>query len=151
MKIITYTTRKFPLVLLLILLFITNSCKKPGAISYPTSFNYGENLLGKSTSELLNGESYSLEANLTKRCDLKIVITNLSEESSPGVKPRWNMDYITGWTVGNYNADGTQSFTTLQPGTSDLQLVFIGTTPGKCQVDFYENSGNITNTKVFTW
>lgn len=134
------------------LLLIISSCRKPGTITYPTSINYGENLLGMSGT-VVKGESYSVEADLGKNAVLKIVITNLSDQNPDLTipRPRWLTAYDKGWVVDDYSYTTlNQSFQTTYQGKSDMKLVFQGS-PGKCRIDFYENSGKITNTKSYSW
>jgi hypothetical protein len=134
------------------ILLTLSSCKKVGAVTYPTSINYGENLLNMS-GPLVKGESYSVEATLGKNASLKIVITNLSDQDPDLTipKPRWLTVYEKGWKADDYSYSAlNQSYQTLFQGTSDMKIVFQGS-PGKCRIDFYENSGNITNTKTYSW
>jgi hypothetical protein len=133
------------------LLLLTISCNKVGSITYPKSTNYGENLLARTENYVEKGESYSLEADLTKKCDLKIVITNTSEintdpEADP---PKWAFNNNKGWTIGNYESKA-QIFTTTVIGKNDLNIVFSGE-EGSCRIDYYENTSSITRTKTISW
>ncbi len=132
------------------ILLIIGSCTKKGIVSYPVSTNYGENLLSMS-GDLVKGESYSVEANLSKKTTMKIVIVNTSNQN-PDLTipiPRWAFTYEKGWKAGNYE-NGQQTFETATPGNNDMKIVFQGT-PGSCRIDFYENSSIITNTKLYNW
>jgi hypothetical protein len=133
------------------LLLLTFSCNKVGSITYPQSTNYGENLLARTENYVEKGESYSLEADLTKRCDLKIVITNTSEiNTNPDANPpKWAFNNNKGWTIGNYESK-SQTFTTTVIGKNDLNIVFSGE-EGSCRIDYYENTSTITRTKTISW
>ena len=135
-----------------ILLSVFPSCTKKGQISYPKSTNYGENIFNLASGELISTESYSLEANLTKKSTLTVVLTNLSETpKDPFVqKPRWVYAYVKGWRPDNVIND-SQEFTTLQVGNNDMKLVFVGVN-GSCKMDVFENgSAAPIMTKYFTW
>jgi hypothetical protein len=145
------TKKYFNCISILAIVLISYSCNKVGAITYPVSTNYGENLLSRSQNYVTKGESYSLEANLEKKCDLRIVITNTSTISSdPAAKPAvWAYNYNKGWTIGNYESK-SQTFSTSNIGNNDLNFVFSGEN-GSCRVDYYENKSTITQTKIFNW
>lgn len=135
---------------LTLLLFTSISCKEKGKVGYPVSQNYGENLLTLDKDSLIPGKSYSLEVELSRKSELEIIITNLGTEDEPSVvTSKWKYDYNDGWTIGNY-ANGQQSFRTIDPGVSDLKIVFQGT-EGAIRIDYYENSSNITKTRKLEW
>jgi hypothetical protein len=126
------------------------SCVKKRVVTYPDSINYGENLLSIFKDSIAAGESYSFEAELSKKSNLQVIITNLSSPEAGQPMPRWGYAFVDGWQVDNYLTDGTQKFTTIKQGVSDLKMVFSHS-PGSCRMDFYENSSTITKTKTFKW
>ena len=132
------------------ILLIIGSCTKKGVVSYPVSTNYGENLLSMS-GQIVKGESYSIEANLSRKTNMKIVIVNTSvQDANLAIPlPTWAFTYVTGWVAGNYE-NGQQTFESSTPGNNDMKMVFQGS-PGSCRIDFYENSSALTNTKVYNW
>ncbi len=144
---------KSPLLLILFFLIVlTSGCHKVGTITYPTSINYGDNILKLNAIDSVTaGESYSLEVDMTKKSDLKLVFTNLSDHptSSAVTFPKWLYDFNDGWNIGNYEND-QQTFHSIKEGKTDMQVVFTGVN-GKCRIDFYENSNNITNSKLIRW
>ncbi len=132
------------------ILIIIGSCTKKGVVTYPVSANWGENLLSMS-GQLVKGESYSVEANLSRKTTLKIVIVNTSaQDANTSIPlPTWAFAYQKGWTAGN-KENGQQTFETIVKGNNDMKMVFQGS-PGSCRIDFYENSSTITNTKTYNW
>ena len=136
--------------LLLIVLGTFSACKKKGEVTYPVSTNYGENIFNlTSGTELIPGESYSFEANLTKNSTLLVKLTNLSDLPVEQ-KPRWNYDYVKGWYPDNLK-DGNQEFKTQTIGNNDMRIVFTGTN-GKCKLEAFLNGGvDPSFTKFFTW
>jgi hypothetical protein len=137
------------LAFLLIFALILFSCKKRKEITYPTSAAFGENLLNLNVVEL--DKDYSFAAELGKKAELKIVMTNLSPiPSNGGMQPIWFYSGEQGWTVSDYSSDNTQTFTSNQTGNIDLNLTFI-INGGSCKIDFYENSEKITKTRTVTW
>ncbi len=132
------------------ILLIVGACTKKGVVSYPVSANWGENLLTMS-GQLVKGESYSVEANLSRKTTMKIVIVNTSSQD-PNLAiplPTWEFTYVEGWVAGN-KENGQQTFETSTPGNNDMKMVFQGS-PGSCRIDFYENSSALTNSKVYNW
>ncbi|MFA7273744.1 MAG: hypothetical protein WC044_07735 [Crocinitomicaceae bacterium] len=137
------------LAFLLIFALILFSCKKSKEITYPTNTASGENLLNLTVVEI--DKDYSIAAMLGKKAKLKIVLTNLSPiPANGGMQPIWFYTSEQGWTVSDYSSDNTQTFTSNQTGTIDLNITFI-INGGSCRIDFYENSEKITKTKTFTW
>jgi hypothetical protein len=138
---------------IVVLLMASNfGCNKEEKISitYPESGVYGENLLSIADSSTLNSiNGYSLAAELGKKAELKIVITNLSASGTSGPGAVWFYAEGVGWLVSDYT-NSSQQFESTKDGKLDLDLTFING-PGSCRVDFYENSSSITNTKSFTW
>ena len=133
-----------------LLLLSLGACKDKGKIAYPVSKNYGENLLTLTGDSLIPGQNYSLEAELSKKSELGIIITNLGTQDEPSVVvTKWKYDYNDGWTLGNYES-GHQSFRTAVRGLNDLKIVFQGT-HGAIRIEYYENSDEVTNTKKFVW
>lgn len=133
----------------MILALILFSCKKSKEITYPTNTASGENLLNLNVVEI--DKDYSIAAMLGKKAKLKIVLTNLSPiPTNGGMQPIWFYTGEQGWTVSDYSSDNTQTFTSNQTGTIDLNITFI-INGGYCRIDFYENSEKITKTRTFTW
>lgn len=136
----------------LLALFIGfSSCKKNKEISYPTSGIYGENILTKNNGDSLSYlRSYSLAADLNKKAELKVVFNNQSLGNEV-----WFYSSGDGWIVGDYQSSGSQTFTSTRDGAIDLKLEFAigpGTyLGGKCQVDIYENSDDITKSINLKW
>lgn len=129
------------------LLTINSGCNKEKnlSISYPINGVYGENVLVLPNSSVLNNiDGYSLSAELGKKAELKIIITNLS-----GSGAVWFFTSEDGWSVGDYVGD-SQEFTSTKDGKLDLDIVFENG-PGSCRVDYYENSNSVTQSKIFTW
>ena len=136
--------------LLLLVVGTFSSCKKKGEVTYPVSTNYGENIFNLPTGTvLIPGESYSLEANLTKNTTLLVKLTNLTDLPVEQ-KPRWNYDYVKGWYPDNLK-EGNQEFKTQTIGNNDLKIVFTGTN-GSCKLEAFLN-GEVdpSFTKFFTW
>ena len=136
--------------LLLLVVGTFSSCKKKGEVTYPVSTNYGENIFNLPTGTvLIPGESYSLEANLTKNTTLLVKLTNLTDLPVEQ-KPRWNYDYVKGWYPDNLK-EGNQEFKTQTIGNNDLKIVFTDTN-GSCKLEAFLN-GEVdpSFTKFFTW
>lgn len=133
--------------ILFTLLIINFGCNKEKNLSISYSMNgvFGENVLALPNSSILNNAaSYSLSAELGRKADLKIIITNLS-----GVGAIWFFTSEDGWSVGDYAGD-SQEFISTKDGKIDLDIVFENG-PGSCRVDYYENSHSVTQSKKFTW
>ena len=132
------------------------SCKKRGEITYPEiANNYGENIfvlpsgLEGTPTKILKGESYSLEANLSKKSSLRVVFTNTTPDD-PVTRNRWLFTYQKGWYADNY-VNKKQEFTTNTVGNNDLKIVFQGDS-GQCRVDVYDNGGaDPIDVKSFAW
>ena len=132
------------------------SCVKREQITYPDiPNNYGENILSLPSGlegtpvELEKGESYSLEADLTKKASLRVVFTNTTPGDEATVY-RWKFTYVDGWYADNY-VNKKQEFTTNKVGKNDLKIVFQGDS-GACRLDIYENgSADPANVKFFSW
>jgi hypothetical protein len=138
------------------LLITLPSCEKRGGITYPEiANNYGENIfvlpsgLEGTPTKLLKGESYSLEANLSKKSFLRVVFTNTTPED-PTTYYRWLFTYQKGWYADNF-VNKKQEFTTNTVGNNDLKIVFQGDS-GQCRVDVYDNGGeDPIDVKFFAW
>lgn len=132
------------------------SCEKRGQITYPdVANNYGENIfalpsgIDGTPTQLLKGESYSLEANLSKKSSLRAVFTNTTPEDE-ATTTRWKFTYVVGWYADNY-VGKKQEFTTNTVGNNDLKIVFQGDS-GQCRLDVYENGeADPIDVKFFTW
>ena len=130
------------------------SCKKDKAteIKYPASMAYGENVLA--IDSVTGVEDYSFGATLGKKAKLKIVITNLStttNSSSPGQV--WFYSDNQGWVVSDYTSENTQTFTANKKDDNILRMKFLSAndSTGKCKIEYYENSDNVTKTKFLHW
>ncbi|MBL1279203.1 MAG: hypothetical protein COA33_002985 [Fluviicola sp.] len=139
----------FFIVLTLFLLF--SSCKKNKSITYPIAGEFGENIMVKTTGDSLSSiNTYSLTAELGKKADLKVVITNQSLSNEI-----WFYTSANGWSISEYSSSKTQIFTSSSSGTIDLYMEFVpgpGTyLGGKCQVDIYENSDDVTKSLFLKW
>ncbi len=126
-----------------------SSCKKSKEISFPTTGSFGENILLKNNGDSLsNISSYSLTADLGRKAELKIIITNQSLSNET-----WFYTSVDGWEVSDYS--GKQTFTSSNNGIIDLDIEFVAGTgtylEGRCQVDIYENSENITKSILLNW
>jgi hypothetical protein len=144
-QILTYT--------IALLLTATNfGCNKEKklSITYPAKGVYGENVLSLDDNSTLNSvNGYSLCAELGKKAELKIVITNLSVAGTSGPGAVWFYAQEDGWLISDYT-DNSQQFESNKDGKLDLDLIFKNG-PGSCRVDYYENSSSVTNSKTFTW
>lgn len=145
--------KHFILLTVLIVSFV--SCTEKMQVSYPDSTNYGENLFNLPSgielnpTQLIKGESYSLEANLTKKANLRAVFTNTSEGDASTVT-RWLFTYKTGWYADNY-VNKKQEFSTNTVGNNDLKIVFQGDS-GSCRLDVYKNGeADPSDVKFFAW
>lgn len=131
-----------------LLLFIgVSSCTKRKEIIYPQEMFYGLNI--NSIDYILDGEQYSFGAVLGKKADLKIVFTNTSTNTMNN--PSWGYgggDGITA-TIYDYNV-GVQTFRPTHDGEVFTSILFTGS-PGSCRIDYYENSDEVTNSKILTW
>lgn len=130
------------------------SCEKKMQITYPVSTNFGENIFllpsgsPESPTKVDRGESYSLEADLTRKSSLRAVFTNTSANDTP--KDRWLFNNKTGWHADNF-VSGVQEFTTQTIGKSDLNMVFQGDS-GAVRIDVYENgSAAPADVKYLYW
>lgn len=132
------------------------SCVEKEQITYPDiANNYGENIFALPSgiegtpTKLLKGESYSLEANLTKKASLRAVFTNTTPDDD-ATYYRWKFTYADGWYADNY-VGKKQEFTTNKVGNNDLKIVFQGDS-GTCRLDVYENgSAEPAIVKFFSW
>jgi hypothetical protein len=138
-------------IIILFSLALLSACKKEEKhkIEYPSSGFYGVNILALQDSDSLNSMGYSLCAELGKKAELKIVITNLSNQVYGTIPPVSYYDQSNGWNIGDYSGD-QQEFISNKSGTIDLDITF-GASPGKCRIDFYENSKSVTNSKLLYW
>ena len=112
---------------------------------------HGQNILHDNA--IYTNTDYSFGAELGKSAELKIVLTNLSQQPNPNqIKPGWFYSNSQGWTVSDYSNDDTQTFTSNKDGELILNMIFLGS-PGLCKIDFYENSSSITKktVKYFSW
>jgi hypothetical protein len=132
------------------------SCADKLQVSFPKEVNnYGENLFNLPSgielnpTQLLKGESYSLEANLSKKATLRAVFTNTSEGDVNTIT-RWLFTYKKGWYADNY-VNKKQEFTTSTIGNNDLKIVFQGDS-GSCRLDVYKNGeATPSDVKFFAW
>lgn len=141
--------------LLTLLIVSLISCAEKLQVSYPDSTNYGENLFNLPSgielnpTQLLKGESYSLEANLTKKANLRVVLTNTSEGDATTIT-RWLFTYKKGWYADNY-VNKKQEFSTNTIGNNDLKIVFQGDS-GACRLDVFKNGeATPSDVKFFVW
>lgn len=133
--------------ILVVLFMVLNGCnsKQDTSISFPSSGLHGNNLLAIADSTQLTEDAYSLAATLGKDANLIIVITNFSTNTSAV----WFYTSLNGWSASSY-AGNQQQFISISDERLDAKIRFpYG--PGACQVDFYENSSTITQSKYFSW
>jgi hypothetical protein len=145
-------TRQILICTTALLLTATFGCNKEKklSITYPTSGTYGVNVLSlEDNSTLNNGNGYSLCAELGKKAELKIIITNLSSTGTSGPGAGWFYAQGDGWLISDYTND-SQQFESNKDGKLDLDFIFTNG-PGSCRIDYYENSSTVTNSKTFTW
>lgn len=143
------------LLLSLLFFYSISSCQKDRDIIYEDYMSYGHNLLTiiDSINPVLH---YSFGAELGEYAELKIVLTNLSVDTSGlngtagGNGPQWQTNYIDGWSVGNYS-NNTQEFIANKKGTVNLDMFFVGEGKGKVQVDYYENSDQLSHSRYWYW
>lgn len=118
------------------------SCEKKMQITYPESTNFGDNIfllpsgIPEAPTRVLSGESYSLEANLTRKSSIRAVFTNTTLNDSPTAY-RWLFNNKTGWYADNF-LNGKQEFSTAVVGNNDLNMVFQGDS-GSVRIDIYHN------------
>lgn len=135
------------LVVAIAFLFACN--KENQKIEYPPTGMYGRNVLSIPNGDTISSTSYfSMAAELGRRAELKIVITNLPVQ--PGGSPISNWFYSdeNGWSISQYSND-KQEFISNKSGLIDLNLVFGR--EGKCKIDVYENSESITWSVILFW
>lgn len=120
--------------------------------NYSVSYeNSGVNLLALTdSSTIVAGDYYTLSVQLGKDAKIKVVLTNLSTTDA-----LWLYALNNHWTVGPYN-QGVQEFSTTRDGLSIMTLQFlqgvgVNGGPGSCRIDIYENSEEITASKVVFW
>jgi len=143
---------KTRLVYVLLLLALITSCKKDkkDKIEYPESGNFGKNILSLLDSDTLTVSGlYSFAAKLEADANLKIVITNLYSVVGGGPSAMWFYSDDDGWNIRDYTGDH-QEFFPYRTGTVDMKIYFEAP-PGKCRIDFYENSDDVTATKYLFW
>ncbi len=139
----------FFILITLAFLYACNKAEKQ-KIDYPSTGSYGVNILSLQDSDTINGSAdYSLAAELGKKAELKIILTNLSSQVGGGPSSTWFYADGNGWTVSDYSND-QQEFVSDKSGSIDLDMIFGGN-KGKCKIDFYENSNSITKSKVLYW
>lgn len=134
-------------------LFMISCKKQTEKITYPDKMLFGDNILAivnENVSDSVTAlREYSLGAKLGRKADLKIVFTNTSPINSQ-YQPVWMYAPEDGWIVGDYDAEGKQTFQSTKSGDIQLKIVFSGS-QGTCKVDFYENSSTITKTRYLRW
>ncbi len=119
-------------------LYIENTPYEPvSMIKYPTTTDYGENILKKDVTKLKYGIEYSLAANLDPSVSLKVVI-------SGGLWYYYNSpEGPINWGITTYNNE-SQSFTA-QEGAEFCDLkIFFPRMEGQndITIDYYENGSN---------
>lgn len=142
--------KKSFLYLIIIVATFWSACTKENQrIEYPLTGTYGRNILTVPNGDTIPGSSYfSLAAELGRRADLKVVMTNLSEQASGSPASMWFYSDENGWSISEYSSD-TQEFISNKSKTIDMNMVFGG--KGKCKIDLYENSKSITQSKILFW
>jgi hypothetical protein len=138
---------------LFILLF--TACKKSvNGISYDNDLNDNENLLEIEDGATLQEEAaYALFAELEEGATIKVLITNLTDNSGvmePSSMGEWYMEAFEeiGWMISDYE-DKKQTFESIGDGTQFIDLYFNA--QGSARMDIYENSEEVTRTVNFTW
>jgi hypothetical protein len=141
--------KKFIYLLVVAIAFLYACTKESQRIEYPSTGMYGRNILSIPNGDTISSSSFfSLAAELGKRADLKIVMTNLSGQISESPTIMWFYGEGNGWSVGEYDSN-KQEFIPIKTGLIDLQMLFGG--QGKCIIDLYENSKSITQSKILFW
>ena len=150
-----YIVMKKSLLYIILGMFGLLSCEKKMQITYPVSTNFGENIfllpdgIPDVPTKIFSGESYSLEADLTRKSSLRVVFTNTSKDDAPTTY-RWLFNNKIGWYADNF-VSGVQEFTTQNIGKSDLNMVFQGDS-GAVRIDVYENgAAEPINVKYLYW
>lgn len=122
-------------------------------ITYPDSIYYGNSILNMPDSAtVISWKHYGFAANLEKDASLTIKLIDLSVPDTTGYHSGWYYGFApspVGWTVLQWNNNGTQTFIATQTGKIDLLIKFYNEndTPSFCRLDFYENSTTITRSK----
>lgn len=143
------------LLLSFLFFYSISSCQKDRDIIYEDYMTYGHNLLTliDSINPVLH---YSFGAELGEDAELKVVLTNLSVDTSGfngsagGNGPVWSYGNSNGWLVSNYS-NNTQEFIANKKGTVNLDMFFVGEGEGKVQVDYYENSDQLSHSRFWYW
>lgn len=130
-------------------IFTLFSCnKRDEEISYPASLENMRNVL--SVGPVVENVDYSFGAQLGRRAELKIVITNLSVQTNVNQpKPVWFYAGTNSWDASDYSND-MQTFTASKTGTINQDITFSGH-PGACKIEYYENSKSITRSQYINW
>ena len=139
----------------ILVVYAASSCQKDREIIYRDYMSYGHNLL--TLIDSINPDlHYSFGAELGEDAELKVVLTNLSVDTSGvngtagGNGPMWMFSISNDWSIGNYT-NNTQEFIANKKGKVDLDMFFVGEGEGKVQVDYYENSDQLSHSRYWYW
>lgn len=130
----------------LFLIIFSGACEKENddnnekLILYPEKGDYGDNIIGEDSMQLIGTKSlnypvsYSLRAELPENTSLKLVWRKNND--AEGI---WFMDRDTrtGWSVESYNS-GVQVFRATGPVVCEQKMYF--TMRGSADIEIYENS-----------
>lgn len=143
---------------LLLIIFTGISCQKTSkTIDYPQSGFFGKNILSLPNESVVDADiDNSMAAVLGDKASLKLRFTNLSvSDNALSSLPIWGYGQETGWFSTQYDDNGgTQSFEASLTGKIDLQILFMrwgNSNPGRCRIEFLENSTTVTKTIYLNW
>ncbi len=129
--------------------FVDSCGLKPNPIiDYPAKGGFGDNILNLGRDTFYNNVNYSMAANLSTNCSVKIFMKG-------GMWWYTAIPTPTNWTVSAYNfSDSSQTFTSTFNGEPcDLSIHFAADTSnsksGNISIEYYEN-GNISPTRTKT-
>jgi hypothetical protein len=144
-----------------------NSCKKEvvvnDEITYPATGQFGDNILSmQDSAQVVSGTYYgpipyySLCADLEEDAELKVIITNLTNNDTVTSSARYGTWFLTtentrGMLFNSYDEQThSQVFESSKIGLNDLEISFNAS--GSCRIDFYENnSTTVTLSKILFW
>ncbi len=143
---------------IILILIISISCKKMSkSIDYPQSGFFGKNILALPNESIVDVDvDHSMAATLGEKATLQLRFTNYSKfDSAAGNPPVWGFGQEAGWVATNYDDNnGTQIFNAVQTKKIDLQMLFMrwgSPNPGRCRIEFMENSATVTKTIYLNW
>lgn len=132
------------------------SCNKPKTFEYPEKKGEIVNILAlDDNATVMQDVDYALLALLPSRKSIKVVITNLSTIPFDDPEPQWSFTAVTtdNWVESVY-AEYKQTFSSKNKGKECyMKLKFTGGIigNGSARIDIYENSEEITSSKIINW